>query len=135
MQQFTREMAARISEAQALRAQLARQGGDSARAIVRTLDSTIANMEALQNRRIAGEPRGIAELQNSVVEGLKSVEFGIRRQFLSSQADKVFLGNKDEVPAAYQKMVEEYYKALSKTRVGGAPPPPPPGKSIPPPPR
>ena len=69
----------------------------------------------MQQRGALGEPKGVAELQASVVEGLKAVEFSVRKQLLNSSADKVFLGNKDEVPAGYDKLVQEYFKSLSKT--------------------
>jgi hypothetical protein len=83
-------------------------------------------MQSLEQRGLVGDPKGIAELQSKVVEGIKAVEFGIRKQLLNTNADKVFLGNSDEVPTAFQKMVEEYTKALSKSKTtgGGSPPPP-----------
>jgi hypothetical protein len=100
---------------------------------VQQLDDVIANMQGIEQRGLAGDPKGIAELQANVVEGIKTVEFGIRKQLLNTNADKVFLGNADEVPGAYKKLVEEYTKALSKAKTagGGVVPPP----RTPPPPR
>jgi hypothetical protein len=123
--QIEAEFQQRLADAQALRAATARMGPEM-REQTQQLDQVIANMQSLEQRGLVGDPKGIAELQSKVVEGIKAVEFGIRKQLLNTNADKVFLGNSDEVPTAFQKMVEEYTKALSKSKTtgGGSPPPP-----------
>ncbi len=129
--QAEREFAQQIASGQALSRQLRDLGTDSSRATARALDEVVSDMQQLEQRGALGDPKGIAELQASVVEGLKAVEFAVRRQLLNTSADKVFLGNKDEVPAGFEKQVQEYFKVLSKTPPpktggsGGTPIPPP----------
>ncbi|MND02874.1 hypothetical protein D3C83_224270 [compost metagenome] len=52
-------------------------------------------------------------MQSYVTEGIKRFEFNLRRQ-VDATDDSVVLTGHDEVPEGFRKMVEEYYKSLSK---------------------
>jgi len=53
-------------------------------------------------------------LQSQIVEGLKHLEFGLRRELEGEGQDRVFVSGSDEVPAGFRRLVEEYYRALSR---------------------
>ena len=107
--QFDREWRERLGDADRLRSQLGAEGVD-----VRDLDRIIQQLRGLDQRLLAGDPRSLATLENEVVQGLKEFEFALRRQFAEAESDRPFLTGADEVPEKYRKMVEEYYKALSR---------------------
>jgi hypothetical protein len=117
--QFTREARERLNDARDLRDRLAEQGYD-----VSDLDRILREMQMLDDARIYADGEEVQRLQASVVEGLKSFEYGLRRQIEGASTEKLFLGGSDDVPASYRQQVEEYYKRLS-TRVN---PPPPAGR-------
>ena len=54
-------------------------------------------------------------LQSQIVEGLKQVEFAIRRELEGEDEDRVFVSGSDEVPTGFRQLVEEYYRALSRS--------------------
>ena len=54
-------------------------------------------------------------LQSQIVEGLKQLEFVLRREMEGEGQDRVFVSGSDEVPTGFRRLVEEYYRALSRT--------------------
>jgi len=54
-------------------------------------------------------------LQSQIVEGLRQLEFGLRRELEGEGKDRVFVSGSDEVPTGFRRLVEEYYRALSRT--------------------
>ena len=105
-------MSERRAELEGLREQLLQEGVD-----VGGIDDILRRMRTLENQRRIGDPRGLTELQESIIPGLKEFEFELRKQ-LQTGDEPVFLTGSGEVPDQYRQLVEEYYKALSK-RSGG----------------
>ena len=54
-------------------------------------------------------------LQSQIVEGLKQLEFGLRRELEGEGQNRVFVSGSDEVPTGFRRLVEEYYRALSRS--------------------
>jgi hypothetical protein len=92
---------------------LSRQGFD-----VSELDGVIRDLKALDNPRTYEDPQGLAQLQSSVVDGVKQFEYRLRRTLAGGGDDKKLLTGSDEVPEGFRKLVEEYYKALSRKQGG-----------------
>ena len=109
--QFQREARERRTEAEALRRELQALGVDP-----RELDALISNMRALDNARAYTDLDEAARLQTQVAEGFRRFEFDLRRKLGAAGADQMLLGGSDDTPAAYKKLVEDYYRALSKER-------------------
>ena len=109
--QFRAELRQRLAEAQELRQELSRQGRD-----VSDLDGVIRDLRALQSTGIWADPAALARLQSQVVDGLKQYEYGLRRDILGAERDRLFLSGSDEVPEAYRRLVEEYYRSLARDR-------------------
>jgi uncharacterized protein DUF4175 len=107
--QFGREMRERLSDAQALRRDLKRQGVDT-----RDLDKAIAGMQSLANERLLADERTAADLRAQTLENLKSFEFMLRKQLGAPEEDRVLLGRSGDVPAAFKQYVEEYYRSLAR---------------------
>jgi hypothetical protein len=109
--QFQREARERRTEAEALRRELQALGVDP-----RELDALISNMRALDNARAYTDLDEAARLQTQVAEGFRRFEFDLRRKLGAAGADQMLLGGSDDTPAAYKKLVEDYYRALAKER-------------------
>jgi len=109
--QFQREGRERRTEAEALRRELQALGVDA-----RELDALINNMRALDNARVYTDFDEAARLQTQLVEGFRRFEFDLRRRLGAAGADQLLLGGSDDTPAAYKKLVEDYYRALAKDR-------------------
>jgi hypothetical protein len=109
IRQLRSEVRQRLGEAQQLRGELSREGVD-----VEGLDRVIEGMRTLEGERVYLDPIGLERLQASVIDGIKEFEFSLRRQVLGDQQDKLFLSGTDEVPEGFRKLVEEYYRALSR---------------------
>jgi uncharacterized protein DUF4175 len=107
--QFGREMRERLSDAQALRRDLKRQGVDT-----RDLDRAIAGMQSLADDRQLADERTAADLRAQTLENLKSFEFMLRKQLGAPDDNRVLLGRSGDVPAAFKQYVEEYYKSLAR---------------------
>ena len=52
-------------------------------------------------------------LPASVSEGMKRVEYALRRQ-LGEETNRAIVTGAEEVPQEFRKLVEEYYRSLSK---------------------
>ena len=107
--QFGREMRERLSDAQALRRDLQRQGLDT-----RDLDRAIQDLQSLSNDRILADERTAADLRAQTLEHLKAFEFTLRKSLGESDETRVLLGRSGDVPAAFKQYVEEYYRSLAK---------------------
>lgn len=106
-----REARERRTEAEALRRELQALGVDA-----RELDALISNMRALDSARVYTDLDEAARLQTQLAEGFKRFEFDLRRKLGAAGADQLLLGGSDDTPAAYKKLVEDYYRALAKDR-------------------
>jgi hypothetical protein len=78
------------------------------------LNDVIAALRALDRDRVYTDVGEVARLQSQIIEGLKQLEFGLRRESEGNDRDRVFLSGSDEVPTGFRRLVEEYYKALSR---------------------
>lgn len=107
--QFRREFRERLGDARDLRGRLAEEGID-----VRDLDAIIQRLRDLDDRASYGDPRALAELRSDVIQGLKEFEYALRRQLEGQGQQRLHLSGSDEVPPAYRKLVEEYYRSLSE---------------------
>jgi hypothetical protein len=109
--QFQREARERRGEADALRRELQALGIDA-----RELDGLINSMRALDSARVYTDFDEATRLQGQLVEGFRRFEFDLRRKLGAAGADQLLLGGSDDAPAAYKKLVEDYYRALAKDR-------------------
>ena len=55
----------------------------------------------------------LLSLQTFVSEGLKRFEYTLRRK-IGDDTDRAIVSGSDEVPAEFRKLVEEYYRSLSR---------------------
>ena len=78
------------------------------------LEQILAALRRLEDERVYKDAKELQSLQTFATEGLKRLEFGLRRQ-VESGADAVVLAGSDEVPDQFKKMVQEYYRSLGKT--------------------
>jgi outer membrane murein-binding lipoprotein Lpp len=115
VRQFRGEIRQWTREAEQLRRML--QG---AKIDPRELDDILRNLRALDDDRVYKDVEELARLQSQVNEGLKRFEYGLRRR-LEGNANQVLLSGSDEVPEQFRKLVEQYYRSLSKPE--GAKPP------------
>jgi hypothetical protein len=79
----------------------------------RALDDILRNLRALDDDRVYQDAAVLEGLQTAVAEGMKRFEFNLRRQ-AEMKGSEVFLSGADDVPEEYRKLVEQYYKSLSK---------------------
>jgi hypothetical protein len=82
----------------------------------RELDALISTMRALDNARVYTDLDEAARLQTQVADGFRRFEFDLRRKLGAAGADQLLLGGSDDTPAAYKKLVEDYYRALAQDR-------------------
>ncbi len=108
VRQFRREFRERRAEAERLQESLEAQGIDAGE-----LEAIIERLGRLESSRAWGDPRGLAELQAEVIQGLKEFEYVLRRQLGGGERELLLTGS-DDVPPGYRELVEEYYKALAE---------------------
>jgi hypothetical protein len=111
LRQLGREFRQRVADAENLRRELARQNLD-----VPDLSEIIRNMEEFERKQIYLNPLGLEKLEKEVLTDLKQFEYWLRRELEVLGDEELFLGGSDQVPSDYRKLVEEYYRALSRTR-------------------
>lgn len=114
IRQFRSEFSQRGDQVRELRDQL-QQAGRSAEDLQAVLDA----MERLEREGIYDNPATVAGLQEAILDLLKQLEFGLRREVEGNTDRPASLSGSDQVPEGYRKLVEEYYKALARGGGGG----------------
>ena len=76
-------------------------------------------MERLQGNGIYDDPTQVALLQEEILEALKRLEFGLRRQVEGASEGPASLAGSGDVPDEYRQLVEEYYRKLAASGRGG----------------
>ena len=108
VRQFRGEARQWSNEAQDLRRLMRTQKLDT-----RALDEVMRGLQALQQPDSYHDPDALAKMQAGLAAQMKRLEFELRRK-IDANGNQVFLSGNDEVPEAYRKLVEQYYRALSK---------------------
>jgi hypothetical protein len=108
-QQFSREAAQRLADAENLRKELAAKGVPT-----KELDRAIDNLRQLTNPRVLEDTRAAADLRSKTLEGFKDFEFGLRRALGGADSTRVLLERAGDVPPAYKQNVEEYYRSIGR---------------------
>jgi len=118
--QLQRELRERIREAEALGRDLADARGARGRdPSAADFSTAVRDLRRLDDPRLQGEPRGLAQLVGQVVQGLKSAEFALRREMEGPDKEKLFLSGSQDLPPGWQALVEEYYRSLSRKPASG----------------
>lgn len=109
--QFQREARERRADAQALRRDLQALGVD-----VKDIDAMIAALAALDSSRVTADPEEAARLERQLAETLQKFQFGLRRDLGIVEAEQLLMAAPDSAPEAYRRQIEEYYRALARSR-------------------
>jgi hypothetical protein len=109
--QFSNEIQQRLRDAEALRADLAKQGADAS-ALDRAMEAmrAAANQDKLQDEKAGGE------LRTQVIDGLKAYEFALRRSVDGKDNTQVLSGRNGDVPVEFRAYVEEYYRSIARPK-------------------
>ncbi|MEN3339462.1 MAG: hypothetical protein V7647_3138, partial [Acidobacteriota bacterium] len=108
IRQFRGDARQFATDAAQLRRMVQGQGVDP-----KLLDEVLRNLKALDDDRVYQDAATLERLQSQVADGMKRFEFSLRRQ-AEQKGSEVFLSGADDVPEQYRKLVDEYYKSLSK---------------------
>ena len=109
VRRMRREMRERTGEARALAELMERAGADPS-----DLEAMIAAMRALDRDRTYADPEEVMRLRNELVDGMKQLEFRLRREFAADDEEQLLMHRSGDVPEEYRALVEEYYRALSR---------------------
>ena len=112
IRQFRREIRERVQEAQELQQILEEENLETLDS--RQLDEVVSALRQLDRERVYSDLAEVERLQEQIIEGLRQLEFGLRRELEGEDRDRVFVSGSDEVPTGFRKLVDEYYKALSR---------------------
>ena len=108
MRQFRGEARQRASDAEQLRRLLGQHRIDS-----KELDQIVKQLKQLDDASAYNNVEALTQLEQSLTENIKRFEYTLRRR-LDGNANQVFLSGTDDVPEQYRKLVEQYYRSLSK---------------------
>ncbi|CAN5436055.1 hypothetical protein BH23ACI1_BH23ACI1_09100 [soil metagenome] len=108
IRQLRGEVRQRTTEAERLRRLVQGEPVDQ-----KELENILRGLRALDDDRVYQDASELARLQSAVMEGLKRFEFNLRRQ-AHMRGSEVFLTGAEDVPEEFRKLVEEYYKSLSR---------------------
>jgi uncharacterized protein (DUF1786 family) len=108
VRQFRAEARQRATDAEALRRLLNQQKIDT-----KEIDEILSGLRKLDDESAYANPQNIAGLEQAVADNVKRFEYTLRRK-LDANQNQVFLSGTDDVPEQYRKLVEQYYRSLSK---------------------
>jgi hypothetical protein len=105
--QFRSELRQLTNDARALRGALGNRDDQ------RALDEILKQLRELDSDRVFQDPNQFDRLQSAAAEAVKRFEFNLRRK-AELKGNEVLLSGDGEVPEEFRKLVEQYYKSLSK---------------------
>ncbi len=108
VRQFRGEARQRAADAEALRRLLGQQKIDT-----KEIDEILKGLRKLDDESAYANPENVARLEQAVTDNIKRFEYTLRRK-LDANSSQVFLSGTDDVPEQYRKLVEQYYRSLSK---------------------
>ena len=108
VRQFRGEVRQWTRDAEQLRRMVQGQGVDA-----KELDEMLRNLRELDDDRVYKDVEELERLQSQVTESMKRFEFDLRRQVEGADA-QLLLSGSDDVPEKFRKIVEQYYRSLSK---------------------
>ena len=113
--QIARELDIRQGELRALTETLRREQLDD-----QGLAKIRQRLQALEQGVVAGDPRSLEALAREVIERLKELEFGLRRELDGDDSERrLTVSEGGPVPDRYRLLIEEYYRSLSRTTPAG----------------
>ncbi|MDE2922377.1 MAG: hypothetical protein OYL92_09100 [Acidobacteriota bacterium] len=108
LRQIDREFDQRRADLEGLRNDLRRERMDTA-----DLDQLLQQMGDLSLLGLNRDPLALERLRNDIVEGLRQFEYRLWRELRGGAAERVYLGNSDQVPPGYRELVDEYFRKLA----------------------
>ncbi len=114
VRRMRREIGEREAEVRALAGLIERAGADPG-----DLEAMVAVMRALDRDRTYSDPEEVLRLQRALVEGMKQLEFRLRREFAAGEEEETLPYLSSDVPEEYRALVEEYYRTLSRGKPPG----------------
>ena len=75
----------------------------------------LEGLERLQGGSIT-DPRDLALIHEDMLDQLKRIEFGLRREVEGETTRRATLTGSDDVPDGYRALVEEYYRSLARAQ-------------------
>jgi hypothetical protein len=109
--QLNRELEQRLTDARDLRRLLDRNSTQ-----MENLDKVIESLRRAGDYKDYRNPEQIARLK-AAIDHMRKVELDLARDLdRLNQGDKYFFAEDNEAPSSYQKLVEEYYKSLAKSK-------------------
>jgi hypothetical protein len=79
----------------------------------RELEEVLRGLRRLEDERVYQDASELTRLQGQVADSMKRFEYALRRK-VEGDANQVLLSGSDEVPEQFRKLVEQYYRSLSK---------------------
>ena len=109
--QLIREWQQRLTDAEELRQWLDRNSTE-----MRNLEKVIESLRRAGDYMNYSNPEQLARLK-SAIEHMRKVEFDLARDLERlDRRDKYLSAEDNEAPSSYQKLVEEYYKSIAKSK-------------------
>ena len=109
VRRMRREVRERAGEARALAELMERAGTDPSE-----LEAMIDAMRALDRDRTYSDPEEVLRLRTELVQGMKQLEFRLRRELAAAGEEQLLMHRSGDVPEEYRALVEEYYRVLSR---------------------
>ena len=108
MRQYRGEVRQYTNQVEQLRRALQGQKMDA-----KELDEVLRGLRRLDDDRVYQDAAELTRLQSAVADSMKRFEYSLRRK-VEGNSNQVLLSGSDEVPDQFRKLVEQYYRSLSK---------------------
>jgi len=113
LRQYRRELQEREAQVTDLRDRLRQMGRP-----IEDLEAVLEGLDRLYDDGMITNPDELAMIHADMVDRLKRIEFGLRREVEGETDRRATLTGSDDVPDGYRTLVEEYYRSLAR---GNAP--------------
>lgn len=106
---FQRDFRGQRADLEALSADLDRSGHRA-----RDIGALVAALRKLEQADAYQDPRAVLQRQAALIAALKELEFELRKDVDKAPAPTLTLSGNDKVPAEFRRLVDEYFRDLSR---------------------
>jgi hypothetical protein len=109
IRQYQRELQERAGQVADLRDRMRDMGQP-----INDLQAVLEGLDRLGDQGVLTNPDELAMIHEDMVDRLKRIEFGLRREVEGETDRRATLTGSDDVPDGYRALVEEYYRSLAR---------------------
>lgn len=83
-----------------------------------SVDEVVKALRALDTDKVTNDPLGMQQLMATALDKMKKLEYDLRKR-ADTANEQLYISGSEDVPKAWEAIIQDYYRQLGKTKKGG----------------